>query len=142
MAVVLGTKPLSETDTYADYAIGLALPLQIGNSAFRQTFTMMDQVGVNIQNLLLTTRGERIMQPEFGSYLGEILFEQETDNIAASIENAITSALAIWLPYVSIHEINIDTSNQTKDKNTAGVALTFTVDGYPTLGTVTFTVQG
>ena len=142
MAVVLGSNPLSDTDAYVDYAIGLALPLQIGNTAFRQTFTMMDQVGANIQNLLLTTRGERIMQPEFGSNLGEILFEQETDNIAKSIEYAITNAIAIWLPYVSISEIHIDTSNQSKDKNIVGVTLTFSINGYPNLGTVTFTVQG
>lgn len=142
MAIVLGSKPVIDTDTYADYAIGLAFPMQIGNTAFSQTFTTIDQVGVNIQNLLLTTRGERIMQPTFGSNLGEVLFEQETDNIASLIEDAITYALQVWLPYVSIHEIHIDTSNQSKDKNRVGITIIFAIEGFANLGTVTFTVQG
>lgn len=142
MAVILGAKPIQDTESYADYAIGLALPLQIGNTAFTQTFTTMEQVSVNIQNLLLTTKGERVMQPEFGSNLGEILFEQETDDIGSAIEEAILTAVSTWLPYVNIQQIDIDTSSQLKDKNIIGVSITFTIADSPAVGSVTFTVQG
>lgn len=142
MPVILGAKPIQDTNSYADYAIGLALPLQIGNNAFNQTFTTLEQVSVNIQNLLLTTKGERVMQPEFGSNLGEILFEQEVDDIGTAIEEAILTAVSTWLPYVNVQQIDIDTSNQSKDRHTIGVTITFTVANSPDTGTVTFTVQG
>ena len=60
MAVVLGSKPLQDTEAYVDYAIGISLPLQLGNTAFNQTFTTIEQAKANIQNLLLTTHGERV----------------------------------------------------------------------------------
>ena len=39
MAIVLGQKLVQDTKKYEDYAIGISLPIQIGNTAFNQTFT-------------------------------------------------------------------------------------------------------
>ncbi len=39
MAMILGRKPLLETKDYEDYAIGLALPIQIATVAFKQNYT-------------------------------------------------------------------------------------------------------
>ena len=74
MAVIIGKKMLNDTGQYEDYAIGITLPIQIGNNAFNQAFTTIEQAKSNIKNLLLTNRGERVMQPEFGSGLRELLF--------------------------------------------------------------------
>ncbi len=39
MAVLLGNKIVKDTESYNDYAIGISLPIQIGNTAFNQSFT-------------------------------------------------------------------------------------------------------
>ena len=86
MAVELGSKIVKDTQSYNDYAIGISLPIQITNTAFQQTFTTIEQVKSNIKNLLLTKRGERIMQPTFGSGLQEVLFEPNVNDLKVRLK--------------------------------------------------------
>ena len=37
MAIVLGQKLVQDTKKFDDYAIGITLPIQIGNTAFNQS---------------------------------------------------------------------------------------------------------
>ena len=141
MAIILGTRLVKDTETYNDYAIGITLPIQITNTAFNQSITTIDQLSSNIKNLLLTKRGERLMHPDFGSGLQEILFEPETDEIETKIEEAIIGTMGKWLPYVNIEQIDIDASDSLKDANTVNVSLTFSIAGASELNTVTFNVS-
>jgi len=43
MAIILGRKPIIESKEYDDYAVGLALPIQITNVAFTQNYTEIEQ---------------------------------------------------------------------------------------------------
>ncbi len=75
MAIVLGQRKVKDLKEFEDYAIGITLPLQIGNTAFNQSFKTIDQVKTNIKNLLLTKKRERVMQPNLGSGLQELLLK-------------------------------------------------------------------
>lgn len=142
MAVELGSKIVKDTQSFNDYAIGISLPIQITNTAFQQTFQTKDQVKSNIKNLLLTKKGERILQPEFGSGLQEILFEPIDGEFEDKIESTINDALEKWLPYVSIDEINIEATDTLKDNNRINVSLRFKVGNDTNLNELTFTIQG
>jgi phage baseplate assembly protein W len=140
MAIVLGSKIVKDTEKYQDYAIGISLPIQIGNTAFNQTFTTSEQIKYNIKNLLLTKKGERIMQPEFGSGLQELLFDFNDSTLATKIEDVIVESVDIWLPYVTIQQIDVESSNLDKDNNTVGISITFNVLNNPDLNVITFRV--
>jgi phage baseplate assembly protein W len=140
MAIVLGQKLVQDTKKFDDYAIGITLPIQIGNTAFNQSFKTAEQASSNIKNLLLTKRGERIMQPTFGSGLQELLFDFNDDTLAGKIEETINLAIENWLPYITIDTINVEASDYDKDTNTVKVSLKFAVLGNPDLNTVTFNV--
>lgn len=142
MAIELGSKLVKDTQTYNDYAIGISLPLQIGGTGFTQTYNTTDQLKSNIKNLLLTQKGERILQPEFGSGLHEILFDFNNDDIEGKIENAITEAFEQWLPYVTIADIVVEQTDALKDRNQVNLSLKFQVNGSADLNEVTFNVQG
>lgn len=142
MAVELGSKIVKDTKSFNDYAIGISLPIQIGNSGFIQTFKTADQIKSNIKNLLLTKKGERILQPEFGSGLQELLFEPIDDEFELKIETAINNALEKWLPYVSIDEIDIEATDELRDNNRVNVSLKFKVGNDISLNELTFTIQG
>lgn len=142
MAYELGQKLVIDTEEFNNFAIGLTLPLQRGNTGyFAQSFTTTEQVRSNIINLLKTKRGERLFQPEFGSGLHSLLFEQATDTLEEDIEETINSALEQWLPYVVAEEINIDISKEMTDFNQASVSIKFKLEGQQTLDTVTFVVS-
>ena len=142
MAVVLGQKRVIDTKEYNDYAIGLSLPLQIGKSAFNQTYNTIDQVKTNIKSLLLTRRQERVMQPFLGSGLHEVLFEMNDEQLVTKIEDTITEAVSFWLPFVNINEIVVTADNNMKDNNVVEVSIDFTVGNDAQLNQVTFTVGG
>ena len=142
MAVELGSKIVKDTQSYNDYAIGISLPIQITNTAFEQTFQTSEQVKSNIKNLLLTKKGERILQPEFGSGLQELLFEPNVDDFEGRIEDTINESLEQWLPYVTAEEILVDSSDTLRDNNRINVSVKFRIGQNTDLNEVTFTAQG
>jgi len=141
MAVILGKKLVIDSKQFEDYAIGITLPIQIGNTAFNQSFITADQIKSNIKNLLLTKRFERLMQPEFGSGMQELLFNMNDEMFADNLENNIVDTLSKWLPYVNVETINIQQSNEFKDNNKVEVSVSFRVSDTQILDTVTFNVQ-
>ena len=140
MAVIRGQKRVIDTKEYSDYAIGLSLPLQIGKTAFNQTYNTVDQVKTNIKSLLLTKRQERVMQPFLGSGLHEVLFEMNDEQLVTKIEDTITEAVSFWLPFVNISEIVVTADNNMKDNNTVEVSIDFTIGNDTQLNQVTFAV--
>ena len=142
MAVRLSSKIVKDTPQFASYAIGITLPLNFGENTFEQSYFTKDQVKSNIKNLLLTKRGERILQPEFGSGLQELLFEPNVDDLEGRIEDTINESLEQWLPYVTAEEIDIESTNELRDNNRVNVSIKFRIGDDINLENVTFTVQG
>lgn len=140
MAIVLGQKLVRDTKEYNDYGIGIMLPISIGKTAFNQSFTTYEQVKTNIKSLLLTAKGERVMQPNLGSGLNELIFDNNSDTFAFLLENTIISTLATWLPYVTVEYIDVSVSNSTRDTNRAEISITFRVGNDVKNDTVTFTL--
>ena len=108
-----------ENDLNPDVRIGLKLPFNKGRSGlFQQSQTTLEQAGSNIKNLLLTAKGERVMQPEFGSRLRELLFEQYTEELDERITEEIQKAISFWLPYITISKVDIiqDETNLNRTK--------------------------
>ena len=99
---------LIENDLNPDVTIGLELPLEhnANTGFFTLTKTMLEQTKSNIKNLLLTKKGERLGNPTFGSNLHFAIFEQEGD-VESKAEEAVRSAMAEWLPFVIIKDINV-----------------------------------
>jgi phage baseplate assembly protein W len=60
-----------------------------------------------LKNLLLTVKGERVMQPNFGTSLQRLIFEQNVDDLSGTIENELTESISFWLPYIVIQNIDI-----------------------------------
>ena len=142
MAVELGRRIVKDTVAYNNYAIGITLPLTFGESTFEQSFQTKVQIKSNIKNLLLTKRGERILQPQFGSGLQSLLFEQNIDDLEGKIEDTINESLEQWLPYVTAEEIDIESTDELRDNNKLNVSIKFRIGDDINLETLTFTVQG
>ena len=95
-------------DQNPDIAVGVGLPFRRGNMGyFNQEFTTLDQVKANIKNLLLTMKGERIMQPTFGTEIYSILFEQDDGTLSIRVEESVLEAFKIWLPFVKVENMEI-----------------------------------
>lgn len=144
MSYILNTKIIKDTDDeFQDYAYGLTLPLSRGNTGyFAQGFTTIEQAKSNLLNLLLTRKGERVMQPNFGTGLHSILFEQVTDDLSTEIEETITNNVNYWLPYINIENINVNMTNEMIDRNMVELSISFTIGNQIDLQEITFNIQG
>lgn len=92
---------------------------------FDQTFSSIDEAKSNMINLLLTRKGERPMQPDFGTKIYNYLFDQLTGDLANRIEQEIQSAVDTWLPYVELIDVNVDASPTNMDRNRIDVNIRF-----------------
>jgi len=143
MAYVIGRKIVKDTKDFDSYAYGITLPLRRGETGFfEQAFVSFEQAKSNLKNLLLTKKGERVMQPNFGTGLHSLLFEQIDDNLESKIQETITKNVNYWLPYVNIKNIDVEMTNELKDQNRVNLSLEFTVGNQIDLHELTFTVQG
>ena len=134
MAYELNQKIVIDTEEFNNFAVGITLPIQRGNDGyFAQSFRTFDQVRSNLKNLLLTKKG--------GSGLHDLLFQPATEKFEEDLETTINEAVAKWLPYVIVEDINIDISKEQTDNNQAKVSLKFRQQGDQTLDTLTFLVE-
>ncbi len=123
-----------EIDRNEDVFVGVRFPLDHSQEGFfYKTKTILEQAKANMRNLLLTSKGERVMQPEFGSTLMDVIFNQGPD-VENDIDEAIREAVSNWLPYVIINEINM-----FQQGNQVDVSIDFSVSLEPdSFDTLTF----
>ena len=79
-----------------------------------------------VRNIVSTTPGEKFFNPEFGSSIGEILFENVDEITAVSIEDEIRSSLKNYEPRVELIDVFVDPNF---DENQFDVTITYRIIG-------------
>ena len=143
MAYILDKKVVTDTEEFSNQAYDITLPVQRGNSGFfSQAFNSFEQAKSNLKNLLLTRKGERVFQPNFGSGIHELLFEQATDELETQLQESITNSVNFWLPYINIDTIDVNMTDEMKDRYIAEMKVQFTVGNVYEPQEITFLVEG
>ena len=115
-------RSVREIDRNDDKYVGIRFPLDYSPEGFfYKTKTVLEQSKANLRNLLLTTPGERIFQPDFGCNLKNLVFEQR-ENISEDIESSIRTSVDRYLSYINI--INVFT---IQEKNQVNIQVEFSV---------------
>jgi phage baseplate assembly protein W len=100
-----------------------------GTKIFTATRTDLQIARENLINLLLTKKGEIIMEPTLGSDLLYVLFEPNVDNLKDVVVELITEPVEYWLPYIILDNIEVETSETNPDlTNSIRVSITFSVN--------------
>lgn len=58
-----------------------------------------------IRVVLLTAPGERLMRPQFGCRIWDLLFEPVTANLLGLVDRAVRDALAQWEPRIEVLDV-------------------------------------
>ena len=119
-----------EIDFDPNAYVGLSFPLRrSATSDFEQTKNTLEAAKHNIKNLLLTHIGERVGQPEFGSNLRAICFEQINDELPTKVDEEVRKSINTWLPYIIVESIN--TLTEDGDENRIIVEIQFSTSLNP-----------
>jgi len=110
-------------DTEARRAVGFGFPLN-GNAVFVPTYQTRDQIKANLVNYLLTNRGERVFNPNFGANLRNLLFEGILDTTTEELEGRIQSDINTFFPEVQVKQVIFD---NIPDSNTINFTLTYQI---------------
>lgn len=114
-------------DVGSRVAIGVSIPFN-APQVFTQTYTTQDQIRSNIINYILTDKGERIFNPNFGSNIRKSIFENITPNLLKNLETTLNDDLSSYFSNVDFANVKI-TPNY--DENSISIEIKYSLYNGP-----------
>jgi phage baseplate assembly protein W len=124
MAYVRSTR-VDPRDFQVNTAIGVGLPFN-APGVFNSIYSTREQIKFNVINLVLTSKGERIENPNFGTTLRSQLFGQMTEDTLDSVREDIINSIAIYIPEVAVRNIEL-LIEPNESSNTLLVKITYEI---------------
>lgn len=101
-------------------------PAPLGNSVFNSTYTTIDQIKSNIINYVLTNKGERVLNPNFGSNLRNFIFENLTESNLRALEIKLANDITSNFPSVNVQSVIL---TPAYDSNAIQLNITYSIYG-------------
>jgi phage baseplate assembly protein W len=105
------------------------LPLALDSlNGFALTQTIHETGKQNLRMLVLTNPGERVMIPDFGAGIRQMLFEQQSPGVLEMVKERIISQVKKYLPYIKIANVRIFNASDSKSQNQNFNAVSVIID--------------
>ena len=87
--------------------LGPKLPLILGteDGTYQLIKTYKNLVSQNFKNLLLTSPGERMMDPHFGVGIRNFLFENDSEFLYSEISSEIDIQVRKYMPFIIVTDV-------------------------------------
>jgi phage baseplate assembly protein W len=119
------TYRINPIDIGQPMGIGVNVLFNNGTDIFNTTTTTRDQIKSNLINFLLTNKGERLNDPEFGGDIKRAIFEQADfesfDIITGKLENEIVNNI----PGIVLQAV---TAEPNPDFNIVTITITYQIN--------------
>ena len=110
--MAFNVKRINPLDLQPRKAVGIDLPFS-GTAVFNPTYVTKDALKANLLNYFLTNKGERYLNPGFGSNIRKQLFDNITDEKLSELENIVEEDLRIYFPRVVPSQIQLASDPDT-----------------------------
>ena len=110
--MAISTKKINPLDRQPRKAVGIDI-LFSAPTVFNSTFQTKDALKVNLINFLLTNRGERPLNPNFGGGIREMLFENINQERIDDIKENISSSITRFFPNIKPTVIKVGSEPDT-----------------------------
>jgi len=113
---------INTLDINKNRGIGISIPFD-PVSIFNITYSTKDQIKSNLINFLLTNKGERVFNVDFGDKLRYIVFDQM--NNLEETRQSLSDKIRIYFPTITINSLTIDPDY---NNNVISIKLNYTVN--------------
>ena len=112
--MAFGAKKIYPIDQRPGTAVGVSIPFNAPN-VFFSTYTTKDAIRNNLLNFFLTNQNERYLNPNFGSNLRALLFEQITTGRIEFLQQNIQTLIAKYFSNINVENIDVNTPSDTNE---------------------------
>ncbi len=120
----------SKRDFQFEKLIGIKTPLELGagrDGLLKMHKSLKNQIRDNFKNLLMTNKGERLGNYNFGANLEELAFELASDDIEKEAVSRINQAVSVYMPFISLTGFEAFTQH-TENEHTARIGIRVSYD--------------
>lgn len=86
---------------------GAPYPVRATPLGYLPSITNMSVLLADLKQLILTSPGERVMLPSFGTPIKQYLFQQNDSATRSQIVSAINASISKWDPRIIVNSINV-----------------------------------
>jgi len=105
---------------------GWKFPIEVDELTGRvKSSQFEDDIAEAIKIIIWTSKGERVMRPDYGSGIEQYLFENNDALTLQLIENEVLSAIMKWEPRV--HEVEVEVKPDLSEDNRLNIHVQYTV---------------
>jgi phage baseplate assembly protein W len=134
MAIIVRNK--FPVDTQAAKAVGVNIPFS-APAVFQSNYLTRDAIKNNLTNFFSTRKGERLMNPLFGSIIQQTVFENLTSDIDETLKVIIKDEINRYFNFITLQSLNISSS---EDINQLIITITYSVANFGINDTITVTI--
>lgn len=95
---------------------GWAFPLAVDQRGRIALASQENDIEQAIRIILLTPKGQRMMRPDFGCHIHELVFAQNDGATAGLAVHYVTEALNMWEPRIRVLEVKASTDNSDSSR--------------------------
>ncbi len=107
-------------------SLAVKLPIRKDSiNGYQMIDNFEDLIKQNLKMLILTSPGERVMEPDYGAGVRNFLFENFNNQTFVQIDRKIRSQVTKYLPIVQI--VNISFEGSDIDRNILGLQIFYAV---------------
>lgn len=86
---------------------GITFPMRVDQSGSIAMGSGPDDIDASLRVVLLTAPGERVMRPQFGCRIWDLVFEPINANTLGLMAEAVRDAASQWEPRIELDEVEV-----------------------------------
>ena len=103
---------------------GISFPLETQSNGQIAVAKDRQKIRQSIRLILGTAKGERIMRPEFGCGVHDLLFEPDSASLRGLVAHEVQTALVEWEPRIRVDSVSVVTAPNEPSKILASIQYT------------------
>jgi phage baseplate assembly protein W len=108
---------------------GWAFPVGIDATGGLRLASDEPEIEQAIAVVIGTSPGERVMRPEFGCRIHELVFAPNNPETVGLARRHVEEALGMWEPRIEVEEVEVSEDFEELDRGRLNIRVTYTVRG-------------